>query len=138
MKLKVDHKKMILDEFGYASRTMREVKTFDEKMFYFSSTYGVLSRVFNADFDPQLVFMHLVLANAHATILARVQAMRSGDNTIQLSEDFFEKLTSLVDELTKRIASGKDAYDILEKIGVLTYTSTGNGYYLFRKGVLEL
>ena len=138
MKLRADHKKMILDEFGYAVRTMREVKTFDEKLFYFSSTYGVLSRVFNAKFDPQLVFMHLVLSNAHSTFLARVQAMRSGDNAIQLSEDFFNKLTDLVDELAKRITGGKDTYDLLEKIGVLTYATTGNGYFLFRKGVFAI
>ena len=138
MKLKAEHKKMILEEFGYAARTMREVKTFDEKLFYFSSTFGVLSRVFNADFDSQLVIMHLILANAHATFLARVQAMRAGDSTIVLSEDFFENLTNMVDDLIKRVTTGKDTYDVLEKIAVLTYATTGNGYYLFRKGVLAI
>jgi hypothetical protein len=138
MKLKTEHKKTILEEFGYAVRTMREVNTPDEKLFYFSSTFGVLSRVFNTDFNSQLVLMHLVLANAHATILARVQAIRAGDTTIVLSEDFFEKLMNTVDELINRVTTGGDTYDVLEKISVLTYATTGNGYYLLRKGVLTI
>lgn len=138
MKLKAEQKRMILEEFDYAARTMREVQAFDEKMFYFSSTFGVVSRVFNSDFNSQLVFMHLVLANAHATILGRVQAMRAGDSTIVLKEDFFEKLTNTVDDLINRIKLGKDVYDVLERITVLTYMTTGNGYYLWRKGVFTV
>ncbi|MFA4917523.1 MAG: hypothetical protein WC560_12755 [Syntrophales bacterium] len=136
MKLKAENKRKILEEFDYAARTMREVQTLDEKLFYFSSTFGALSRVFNSDFDSQLVFMHLVLANAHATILGRVQAMRAGDSTIVLKEDFFEKLTNTVDDLINRIRDGQDVYDVLEKIAVLTYVTTGNGYYLLRKGTI--
>jgi hypothetical protein len=138
MQLKAEHKRVILEEFGYAARMMREVQTLDEKLFYFSSTYGVLSRVFNSEFNSQLVFMYLVLTNTHATILARIQAVRAGDNTIVLKEDFFEKLTNTVDDLMNRIKSGKDVYDVLEKIAVLTYATTGNGYYLLRKGAFSI
>jgi hypothetical protein len=138
MKLKTEHKKAILEEFEYAAKMMREAQTFDEKLFYFSSTYGVLSRVFNFDFNPQLVFMHLVLNSVHSTILGRVQAMRAGDNTIALKEEFFEKLTNTVDELISKIKSGADVYDVLEKFAVLTYATTGNGYYLLRKGTFSI
>lgn len=138
MKLKAEHKKVILEEFEYAARMMREVQTFDEKLFFFSSTFGVLSRVLNFEFNSQLVFMHFVLNNAHTAILGRIQAARAGDTAIVLKEDFFEKLTDMVDDLKNRIKSGKDAHDILEKIAVLTFTTTGNGYYLFRKGVFSI
>ena len=138
MKLKAEHKKAVMEELEYAARMMREVQTLDEKLFYFSSTYGVLSKVFNTEFNSQLVFMHLVLTTSHATILARIQAMRAGDNTIMLKEDFFEKLANTVDELINQIKSGKDVYNVLEKIAVLTYTTTGNGYYLLRKGAFNI
>lgn len=138
MKLKAEHKREILEDFEYAVRKMKEVHTPVEKLFYFSSTYGVLSRVFNSKFDPQLVFMHQLLSNAHSTIMARVQAIRVGDNSIQITEDFFDKLTQAVEEMTSKLKSDKNIYEILEKIAVLTYVTTGNGYYLLQKGTISI
>lgn len=138
MKLKAEYKREILEDFEYAARTMKEVQTPIEKLFYFSSTFGVLSRVFNFQFDPQLVFMHQVLSSAHATILARIQAIKAGDNTIVLKDNFFDSLTQSVEELMKRLKSDKDVYDVLEKIAVLTFVTTGNGYYLLRKGTINI
>lgn len=138
MRLKAEHKREILEDFEYAVRKMREVYTPTEKLFYFSSTYGVLSRIFNSKFDPQLVFMHQVLSSAHSTIMARVQAIRVGDNSIQIAENFFDKLTQAVEEMTNKLKSDKNVYDILEKIAVLSYVTTGNGYYLLQKGTINI
>lgn len=138
MKLKAEYKRAILEDFDYAARMMKEVQTPAEKLFYFSSTFGVLPRVFNFNFDQQLVFMHHVLSSAHATIMARVQAIKAGDSTIVLKEDFFDKLTQAVEELMNRMKSDKDVYDALEKIAVLTYVTTGNGYYLLKKGTITI
>lgn len=138
MKLKAEHKKAIIEDFTYAIKTMREAQTFEEKLYYFSSTYGVLSRVFNLSFNPQLLFVHQILSTAHATILGRVQAIKSGDTTILLKDDFFEKLTKAVEELANLIKSDKDVYEVLEKIAVLTFVTTGNGYYLLQKGTVAI
>jgi hypothetical protein len=138
MKLKAEHKKALLEEFDYASRAMREAQTAEEKLFYFSSTYGVVSRVFNFECEPQLVFMHLVLNSAYGTILTRLQAMKAGDQTILMRDDFFEKLTKALEELTQRIKTNTDIYDVLERIVMLSYITTGNGYYLLKRGLARI
>jgi hypothetical protein len=138
MKLKADHKKAILEDFEYAAKMMKEVQTLEEKLFYFSSTFGVLSRIFNLNYDPQLVFMHQVLAGAHGTILNCIQGIKSGDKVIMIKEDFFDKLTRTVEELANTIKADKDTYDVLERIAVLSFFTTGNGYYLLRKGAAKI
>jgi hypothetical protein len=138
MKLKAEHKKAVLDEFAFAAQRMKETEAFDQKMFYFSSTYGVISRIFNVEFLPQLVMAHLIMSTAHGNILARINAMKGGDTTVVLEKAFFEKLTLAVEEFAARVKKDEDAYDVIEKIALLTYVTTGNGYYLLQRGLLKL
>lgn len=133
-----DYKKIILDDFSQAVELMRKTSNPEETLFYFSSTFGVLSRVFNLKYDPELVFMHQILASTHAAILARIQAIKSGDGAIIIDEQVFEKLTILVDQLTNAIASDQKVNEILQRITILAYSTTGNGYYLLKKGVIQI
>jgi hypothetical protein len=138
MKLKTEHKKAILDDFAFAAQKMKELEALDQKMFYFSSTFGVLSRVFNIEFHPQLVMAHLVMTTAHANILTRINAMKGGDNTVMLQKEFFEKLTLTVEEFAAKVKKDEDIYDVVQKIAVLTFVTTGNGYYLLQRGLFNL
>jgi len=133
MKLSSEHKKVILEEFDFAVKKMKESTEQDQKLFYFSSTYGVLSRVFNLKFDPELVFIHAVLSNAYANISVRFQAIKAGEATIKFPDDYFEKLTEYTEELTNKIRKDQAVYETLIKISLLTFVTSGNGAYLFER-----
>lgn len=138
MKLKAEHKKAILDEFTFTAKKMRETEALDQKLFYFSGTFGLLSRVFNSEFNSKLVMAHLILTTAHANILTRINALKSGDTTVMLQKEFFEKLTLTIEDFAARIKKDEDIYDVLERIALLTYVTTGNGYYLLQRGLFSL
>jgi len=117
---------------------MRKNESVESKIFYFSSTHGVLSRIFNLQCDPQLIFMHFVLNNAYANINGRINALKRGDLVIQFHPKFFEKLTESVEVLASKIEKDEDTFKTLEQIALLTFLTTGNGYYLFEKGMINL
>ena len=60
------------------------------------------------------------------------------DTVIDFPEGFFEKLGDCLEELAKSIESDQDTYAVLQKISSLAYISTGNGYYLYQKGILKI
>ena len=60
------------------------------------------------------------------------------DTVIDFPEGFFEKLSECLEELAKNIENNQDTYAVLQKISLLAYISTGNGYYLYQKGILKI
>lgn len=138
MPIKAEYKRKILDDFEYAAKMMRTSDSIETKLFYFSSTFGVLSRVFNFSFDAHLVFMHLLLVNAHSNISSRLNALRGGEKTVEFPDDYFDKLAQMVEELADCYRNNKDTYPVLERIALLAFITTGNGYYLFKKGDLMI
>lgn len=138
MDIPSEYRRIIVDEFKYAVKLMRENEHPELKLYYFSSTHGALSRIFNLHCDTQLVFMHFILNNANANINARLNAIKGGDIIVQFPDGYFEKLAECVETLASQIEKDENTYKILEKIAVLTFLTTGNGYYLFQKGMLKI
>jgi len=109
------------------------------KVFFYSAAYGITRRIMNLCFDPQLGFMELVLQLSYNTINDRVNRIMIGkDPTVPLIDGFFEKLAQEINNLAQCIKADKDTYKILETIVTLTYTTTGNGHYLYTKGLLKI
>ncbi|MHB8109745.1 MAG: hypothetical protein ACYDHW_06905 [Syntrophorhabdaceae bacterium] len=138
MKLPREHKKTILDEFEFAIKKMKENSSPEEILFYFSSTYGVISRIFNMKFDSQLVFIHLLFNSLYNNTKARLQAIKSGDNAVKLPAEYFDSLISLTEELYTKLKNDEDIYETLEKVVLLIFITTGNGYYLYERGIFKI
>ena len=137
-KRKIDYKQLIVGEFETSVELMKASKNPDDILFYFSSTYAVLQRVFNFQFNPHLVFAHLILLGAYQAIKVRLDAIKAGETTVLLKQDLFDRLIALLEEFAQRIKQDKEAYDILEKISLLGFSTTGNGFYLMRKGLYTI
>ena len=133
MKLTHENKKMMLAEFEFAIKKMKESQTPEQKLFYFSSTYAVVSRIFNSKFESQLVFIHMILMNVYNNIMARMNSLKSGDSTVKLPENYFDILTQATEDLYTKLKNNEDTYKILEKFVLLTFLTTGNGYYLYQR-----
>ena len=49
------YRKMIADEINFAVKKMAETQNASEKLFFFSSVFGILHRIFNIEYDLSLL-----------------------------------------------------------------------------------
>jgi hypothetical protein len=133
------YRKMIADEINFAVKKMTKTQNASEKLYYFSAVFGILHRIFNIEYDSDLVFSHSIMRATHDGFLNRLKAIQhGGEDTISLSDNQFDKLTSLTKELAKKINKNEDVTDTLKKFAVLTYSTSGNGFFLMQKGLLKI
>lgn len=133
------YRKMIVDEINFVAKKMAKAQSASEKLFYFSAVFGILHRILNIEYDSDLVFSQFVIRATHDAFLNRLKAIQQGgDNTVSLSDDQFEKLTTLTKELAKKIHKNEDVIDTLKKFVTLTYSTSGNGFYLMQRGSLKI
>ena len=138
MKISADFRKCIVDEFRLVAKKIREEENPARKLFFFSATYGIISRVFNFSFDPQLVFIHMVLNDSYNTISASASVQRGEERAIRVPEELFDKLANATDELADKIENDENTCGTLQKIANIAFSTTGNGYYLYEKGVFSI
>ncbi len=141
MNISDEHRRIIVDEFRSIAARMRDTSDQYRKLYWFSAAYGVVTRVFNLEFDATLVFIHMVLNGAYNTINARAAAISQGtDRAINIPEGLFDSLNEVLEELAENIETDneQDIFRNLQRIANLTYVTTGNGYYLYQKGLLQL
>jgi DNA-binding GntR family transcriptional regulator len=132
---------LIIKEMDEAKELIEEANTMDDKLYFFSSSFGIINRVMNFHSDPILIFIHQALANAHANISKRMNSPHKPDVvSTSVPDVMFDALFSNFDLLIAAIKS-KDEDEIrkvLEKYAVLTYATSGNGFYLLLKGKITL
>ena len=139
MDISVEMRKLILDEFEYVVKKMGEVDDPFQILFYFSATFGIVQRVYNIEYNSELVFAHFVLNETHKGFTAILHAIRDArDTTVAITTEHLERLGNLIKELADKIRENKDHVDTLKKLIILTYSTTGNGFYLYDKGVLKI
>jgi len=138
MKISDSYRKTIIDEINYAVKMINKTENAEERLYFFSSIHGVINRVFNFEFDLELVSIHFILQSTHNALLQRIQAMKGGETIIPVYEQHFKSLTSACKELAKKIKSDEDISPTLQKFILLIYSTTGNGYYLLQKGIYKL
>lgn len=132
-------RELIVKEIDYAVNRMKQTSDGEEKLYYFSAIPGIIQRVYNLEYDSDLVYMHFILQETYKAFLARFKAIQQGgERIIPLFEEHFEKLATFSKELATRINEKKGIDDMLKKFVLLLYTTTGNGYYLTQKGLLEI
>lgn len=139
MELSAELKEALVDELRTVVKRVEDEIDIGKKIFFLSAAYSGVQRIFNIRFDPELVLIHFVLNSTYVTVLNLHKMIETGnEKVIQIPEDFFYRLNGLIEELATGIEEDKDIYEILKKISVLSYSLTGNGYYLYRKGVIEI
>ncbi|MBI4198032.1 MAG: hypothetical protein HY533_02855 [Chloroflexi bacterium] len=108
-------------------------------VFYFSACYGATQRVLNIEFSEKLGLLHFVLQHAYQEIMARIAALRQGqEQGAQLPDGLFLALAKLVAQLADKLEARQDIISILETIVTVAYSTTGNGFYLYTVGRLKM
>ena len=70
----------------------------------------------------------------HQAVLKSVDMAKKNIPPIMIDKKIFTKMNELLEELASTIEEDKKTYEVLEKISVLMYSISGNGYYLQQKG----
>ncbi|MBW2595706.1 MAG: hypothetical protein JRC93_06970 [Deltaproteobacteria bacterium] len=138
MKISPKMKNQIIEEIEHVVYNMEKSHNPIEMLYYFSAIHGLINRIFNMEYDPELVFMHHVLSAVHTGFVSRMDAMQKGDSAIVLDDSYFKKLISLSINLKDTISENSNVYDTLKEFIILLYATTGNGYYLKHKGLLKI
>ncbi len=131
---------MLVDEIAFVREKMDVESDIRKKVYYYSAVHAMVQRVLNIDpnFDRQLVFMFTVLFASYSQMRARADQIVAGDRMITPPENFFDRISTYLQELEGKVRNNEDTYIILEKIAVSAYLLDGNGYYLYQKGWMKL
>lgn len=138
MKLSEKTKELINKDFDLAIKKMESSDTPEEMLFFFTAIHAVINRAFNIEFSEDLLFVHFILDGAHRTILDRIQHMKNGIHVVKFHDDFGPQLLAISKELRKNFYSKNKRNEALNKIVLLAYSTTGNGYFLLQKGDLPI
>jgi len=128
----------LVNEIMFVVEKIRTEPDIRKKVYYYSAIYGEMSRVINLSFDRQLLFAHNVLNNSYQLLRARTDSLvLARDSTVDIPGNLFDRICTVLTDLGERIARDQDLYKPLEDISCMTYITTGNGFYLFQKGILH-
>jgi len=138
MRLSANNQLALASEIRTVVDHMSKATTAQEKVYFFSAIFGVAHRIMNLEFDPELGFMHHVTNAAYNTINTTLLFVTQGQSMSTFPENVFDKLQDALKDLATYIEEGKQTYPVLERISNLAYSTSGNGYYLFLKGILKI
>jgi len=96
-------------------------------VYFFSAAYGAVQRVLNIEYNTELVLLHNVLSTAHGQMAAAQQQGR-------ITFDILNRLGISIALLADRIESDAPLIDLFLEISELSYSTTGNGFYLRQIG----
>lgn len=135
MKLSKENKKKLIDEIRFVIGQMKQQEDPETKLYYFSAIFGIMPRIFNIDFNEDLIFAHFIISSMHNNINQRI---KNPDKVIKLPDELFDRLLAITEELLVAIEKDQNLYDVLKKFTLLGYVTIGNGYYLYKKGMLKI
>lgn len=138
MRLSREQREALANEIKIAREKMQGEDDQLRKIFFYSALFGATNRAVNSTYDPHVQFIDFVFQTSYSVIYQRIQAIKGGDPTVKLSEDFFTRLEGHLVKLEEKIRNDALAFDILQKISNLAFVTSGNGYYLLEKGVKML
>ena len=139
MNLSADMKKRLLDEIAQVAGRMKGYESPVQKLYFFSGVYGMARHIANLEYHPELIFMEQVMQLAYGMINARLTAMAARQEAgVTMPPGLFSSLEKTLEELAEAIEQGTEVCPALQKMVNLAYSTTGNGYYLYLKGVLRV
>ena len=139
MKLSDQYRKLLVKEINFVLKSMNENKDALEILYYFSGIHGMIHRILNIEFHPELVHAHFVLQTTNESLRQTIMGERRGEiATPRVTGEHIEKLIEFTKALANRIRQKKPIDDVLKKFILLTYSASGNGYYSVKKGLFKV
>jgi hypothetical protein len=138
--MRKEYRQRLAKEYRYAVTKMQEAQP-AKKLFYFSVFWAEAQRVLNFEWERDLSLIYTVTHHVHTQITA--QAPISGQLPIDLATAY-EKLTQVASDLaayfekTENENTGEELCQLLGRLAEIAYVVSGNGSYLYEKGLIKL
>jgi hypothetical protein len=140
MNISTDFQGRIANEIEYVLDRMEEAATPRQELYYFSAVHGIINRLMNFECDPVLVFAHHVLSTTHSSFVSQLGPIEERPNGPEVFGKLLAEVKLALAKLPSAIKSNNDGeiYDVLKQFANIAYALTGNGYYLYTRGMLKL
>jgi len=130
-------RKELVKELRNVARLMKDEKSVEKKLYYFSAAYGVTNRTYRYVFSGEVLLADLVLNTAYQTMVERLKMLKSGDTTVSLDENVFISIQEGLQLLANAFEDNKPIQNPLEKILTVAFSVSGPGNYLKEKGMVK-
>ena len=137
--MRKEYRQRLAKEYLYAVTKMRETQP-ARKLFYFSVFFGEAQRMLNLEWDRDLALIYTVTLHVYTQITA--QAPLSGQLPIDVAT-IHEQLTKAAAALAayyekaENESTRKELYQVLGRLAEIAYVASGNGSYLYEKGLIK-
>lgn len=139
--VKVELQQRLAEEYRYAANKISESKDPNRILYYFSIFYGEAQRILNFQWDADLALIHMATHYIYNNARALIQSPNASIIPFN-AKVFFDGLAQIASDIAEYFETGKDnineLHDILGRIAKIGYTTTGNGAYLFERGIINL
>jgi len=133
-----EYKQLIIKELEFVLQKMNQSTSVEDKIYYFSAIQGMLHRVMNLEYTDDLLVSFFVTNETHQSFQQRLIGIRQGDTVVKLSEHQMKRLIEITENFLEAVRKHDNLDTVLKQYIILSYTTTGNGYYLMEKGVLKI
>jgi len=133
----------LAQEFILAASKVAEADGIAAKLYFFSVFFGEAGRQLNLHWDPDLALL-FVVGQAACTGIGNRPKLPAGAGFPPdgISDQFLRALDEVSNELATAFAGSEidlpRFYAALARTAELTYITTGNGAYLYQKGLVKL
>ncbi len=127
----------LIKELKNVSKKMKDETDPAKKIFYYSAAYGVVDRSMRYSFSKDLLLAQTILQVSYTAYTERLRAVSTGDRVIPLTMQQLDRTAELVGDLAEAFKKDGDVVEVLENIMVLSYMTSGPGYYLQTNGAFE-
>lgn len=131
-------RKEMVEELTRALKMMRDETDSEKKIYYLSATYGITSRTFRYSFSSEVLLADFALQTAYNLFIDRLERLKRGDTTVEITTEHFKKLEDSVSRLIKSLSKTESIEDPVKDILTVSFSTTGPGNYLKEKGDLKL
>ena len=139
MNLSPEMQERFIDEVNFVIKNMKNTDNPTEKLYFFSAGYAMAQRIINLEYEPELAFIQQVLQLVYNMVNARLIAISARQEIgISIPDNLFTSLEEALEEMVNRIEQDAETYPALQKMVNLAYSTTGNGYYLYLKGMIKV
>ena len=141
--MRKEFRQRLAKEYRYAVTKMQEVTDPSKKLFYFTVFFSEAQRELNWEWDRDLVLILTVTQFAHTQFTGTMQIPVLGVLPIDWPTAF-DKLTQVSSEIAsyyekeENNENREEMYRTLGHLAEIAYVVSGNGSYLYEKGLIKL
>ena len=138
--LREEYRQRLAQEYRYAATKMQESPQPAKKLYYFSVLFGESQRILNWEWDRDLSLIYMTSQYTYNQINLLIQPGVRGNVPIDDSMVFTALTQATLDLATYLEKTGdntEELHQILGRFAEISYAVTGNGSYLYEKGLIR-